>query len=174
LSTPARCGAIGLLVLAVAALVPVPGLPQTARVEKRPSRERRVDASRESAQQEQRVRRARGLLRRLLRDPRTSPEMKQQAGDLEKLLDRRNMLRATLAERYKEFVARHAAEIDELQDLHRRAQGIEERLTAARRELLQASADDIKALKEGSARAAELADALRAAQAQARRERRRR
>jgi len=172
MSTPARCGAIGLFVFVLAALVPVSGLPQTANVERHPRRERRADASREFAQQEQRVRRARGLLRRLLRNQHTSPETKQKAGELEELLDRRSKLLTILDERYKEFVATHRTEIEELEDLRRRMQEIEDRLAAARSELLRASADEIKTLKESSTRAAELADTLRAAQARERRERR--
>ena len=168
----ARYGVIGLTVLALAAVAPAPGLPQPARVEKPPRRERLADPGREFAHQEQRVRRAQGLLRRLLRDRRTSPEMKQQASDLAALLDRRNELLATLDVRYKEFIAKYKAEIDELDDLRRRAEELDRRLSAARNELLQASEGEIKTLKEGSAHAAALADALRAAQAQERRQRR--
>jgi hypothetical protein len=174
MSVRVRPGAIALAVLGLAVLAPVSGLPQPAHVEKHARREHVVDAGREFAKQEQQVRRARSLLRRLLRDQRTSPEIKQRASELDELLDRRDALLATLDARYKEFVAKHKAEIDELEDLHRRAHEIDGRLSAARSELVRASEGEIKALKEGSARAAELGDALRAAYGQERHEHRRR
>jgi hypothetical protein len=98
--------------------------------------------------------------------------MKQQATELQTLLDRREAALAGLAARHKDFMARHQAEIDELEDLRRRARELDQRLSTARNDLLQASQAEITSLKLGSARASELVEALRQAYVERRRERR--
>lgn len=114
------------------------------------------------SRQQQQIRRTRVVTRRILRDRRASEEMKQQAAELDTLLDRRQQIYDRLETRHREFAARHKADIEELEDLRRRARDLDERLSAARKDILEASKEDIAALKEASTRAADLADSLRA------------
>ena len=121
------------------------------------------------SRQQQQIRRTRIVTRRILRDRRASEEMKQQAAELDTLLDRRQQIYDRLETRQREFAAQHKADIEELEDLRRRARELDERLGTARKDVLEASKEDITALKEASTRAADLADGLRARYLQQRR-----
>ncbi len=126
------------------------------------------DRSQDLLRQQQQIRRARVVTRRILRDRRTSDAVKQQATELDALLDKRQQLIARLQERQKTFVAQHDADMDELARLRERARELDDRLDAARKDVLDASKDDIAALKDAATRAADLADALRTHYAQER------
>jgi hypothetical protein len=121
------------------------------------------------SRQQQQIRRTRVVTRRILRDRRASDEMKQQAAELDTLLDRRQQIYDRLETRHREFAAQHKADIEELEDLRRRARELDDRLGAARKDVLESSNEDIAALKDASARAADLADGLRARYLQERR-----
>jgi hypothetical protein len=164
-----RCAITIVALATVSAIVWTPPYPQA---QERRRRERLEERGRDFLRQEQQIRRSRHVTRRVLRDRRASPEMKQQATELQALLDRRETELAGLAARHKEFLARHEAEIDELEDLRKRARELDQRLSTARSELLKASEAEITALKLGSARASELVEALRQAYVQRRRDRR--
>ncbi|MBI3770937.1 MAG: hypothetical protein HY271_20905 [Deltaproteobacteria bacterium] len=142
---------------------------QEAGVRQRRSLERPQDRSQDLLRQEQQIRRTRVVTRRILHDRRASDAARQQATELDALLDKRQQLIVRLQERQKSFATQHQAEIDELGDLHRRARELDDRLAAARKNVLDVSKDDIAALKDASTRAADLADALRAQYSQERR-----
>lgn len=137
-----------------------------------PRHERVQGKTREGSVQELRIRRARGVTRRIAHDRRASVETKQQASELEALLDRRQALLAGLDKRHEEFLAQHKAEIDELTELAQRSRELERRITDARTAAMEAAANDVKAIKETSGRALALAETLRATYLQQRRERR--
>ncbi len=120
------------------------------------------DRSQDLMRQEQQIRRTRAVTRRILRDRRASETIKQQATELDGLLDKRQQLIARLQERQKTFAAQHDADMDEIVKLRARARELDDRLDAARKEVLDASKDDVAALKDAATRAADLADALRA------------
>lgn len=164
---------IGLAVLAAVVSIP-PLLVHAQGHTSRARREAVAERGRDFLFQQQQIRRARGVTRRVLRDRRAAPETKQQATDLDALLDRRAELLATLAARFKDFVAAHKAEIDELEELRQRARAIDERLSAARGDVVEASQGEIRALKESAARSAQLVEALQEAYRKDRRERHRR
>lgn len=123
--------------------------------------ERPQDASQELSRQEQQIRRTRSVTRRILRDRRASQTVKEQATQLDGLLDKRQQLIDRLQERQRSFATQHQAEIDELLDLRRRARELDDRLGTARKDVLDGSKDDIATLKDTSTRAADLADTLR-------------
>jgi len=139
-----------------------------------PAPAQRSERGHELLRQETDIRRARGVVRRILHDRRATPEIQQQATELNGLLDRREQILAELEARHQEFLDRHKAEIDELDTLRERARELDNRLRAARNDLFKASENDIATLKASSSRAADLAEALRATYFQQRRERRRR
>jgi hypothetical protein len=171
--TRLRLGALVLVTLATIAFAP----PLTAQSPPHTPRPRRVasaERNREFQFQQQALRRARAVTRRILRDRRASPEMKQQAKDLDALLDRRGELLESLEARHKAFVTSHQAEFDELEELRQRARTIDERLVAAREGVIQASESDVHALKETSKQSAELVEKLQQAYRTERRERHRR
>jgi DNA repair exonuclease SbcCD ATPase subunit len=160
---------IGLLALTAVAS----GSAPTAQAQTR----QRPDAAargRDLLVQQQQIRRVRAVTRRIMHDRRASAEMKQRATELDAVLDRRTELFAKLESRHADFVAQHKTDLDELEDLRQRARVLDERLTTARNEVVEASAADIAALKESSARAADLAQALREAYREERRARHRR
>jgi predicted RNase H-like nuclease (RuvC/YqgF family) len=164
-----RAGAV-LVALIVAAGV----RPTSAHPQEPPGSERGGEHGRELTRQEIQIRRARGITRRILHDRRATPEMQQQASELDKLLERREQIITGLEARHKGFLDQHKTEMAELDELRQRAREIDNRLHAARSDILKASESDIATLKESSTRAADLADALRASYFQQRRERRRR
>lgn len=165
-----RSGVIVLVTLSVAA----GAYPQPSRSQHRARRERSVDRGRELVDQERQIRRTRSVTRRVLRDRRASATMKQQATDLDALLERREQMLAGLKAAQRDFLASHGAEIEELEALRKRALVLRERLDSARNQLLTARAGEISELKHSSKQAAEIAEALRAGYFQERRERRRR
>ncbi len=171
--TNLRLGAIGLASLATVVFAP-PLIAQSPQHTPRPRRVASAERNREFQFQQQALRRARAVTRRIIRDRRASPEMKQQAKDLEALLDRRVELLDSLEARHKAFVANHQAEFDELDELRQRARTIDERLAAAREGVIQASEGDVNALKETSKQSADLVEALQKAYRTERRERHRR
>ena len=131
------------------------------------------DRSQDLMRQQQQIRRTRAVTRRILRDRRAPDTVKQQATELDALLDKRQQIIARLQERQKTFAEQHAADIEELVKLRERARELDDQLGAARKDVLDASKDDIAALKDAATRAADLADALRAHYAQERGGRRR-
>lgn len=126
------------------------------------------DRSQDLLRQQQQIRRTRVVTRRILHDRRASDAVKQQATELDALLDKRQQIIARLQERQKTFAAQHEADMDELTKLRERARELDDRLDAARKDVLDASKDDVAALKDTATRAADLADALRAHYAQER------
>jgi hypothetical protein len=164
-----RIVAAALLFLAFAAVA-----SQAVHAQDRPRRERGDDPQRELSSQQLRIRRGQSMARRVARDTRISPEMRQKATELTAAIDRRDQLLTALEERHRQFLAQHKAEIDELEDMRLRARELERRLGEARNDVLRASESEIVTLRQESARAAELADALRTGYLQERRDRRRR
>ena len=79
---------------------------------------------------------------------------------------------AKLDAQYRDFLSRHKSELDELEDLRRRALAIDERLGQARNALVQANKPDIDQLKDTSAEARRLVEELRSAYETDRRSRR--
>lgn len=133
----------------------------------------RDERTRDLVRQEQRIRRGQSFLRRVLQDERASPEIKRQASELQALLAARERILAQLESRHKEFLAQHKADLDELEGLRRRALEIDQRLRSAREAVLQSSEADVAELKQGSTRAEQLIESLRADYEHQRRERRR-
>jgi hypothetical protein len=129
------------------------------------------ETTRDLARQEQKIRRGQSVVRRLLRDPRTSPDVRQHATELQTALEARARAMSRLENAHKQFLARHQAELQELEDLRKRAFEVDERLNADRRATLDASANDLEDLNRNSERALELIEQLRGAQGRARRDR---
>lgn len=137
----------------------------------RPRRER-PGHSKALQQIEQQIRAGRAVTKRVQRDRRASSEVKQQAVELDRVLDARERTLAKLDALYRDFLSRHKADLDELEDLRRRALAIDDRLGQAREALVQANQLDIDELKRSSQRARELVETLGAAYALDRRTRR--
>jgi hypothetical protein len=112
---------------------------------------------------EQQIRAGRSVTKRVQRDRRASTELKQQATELDQVLDVRERTLAKLDAQYRDFLSRHQADLDELGDLRRRALAVDERLAQAREALVQANRPDIDEVKRSSQRARELVETLRAA-----------
>jgi hypothetical protein len=112
-------------------------------------------------QVEQQIRAGRSVTRRVQRDPRASSELKAQATQLDVLLDGRERTVAKLDNQYRQFLAQHKAELDELETLRRRALEIDQRLDEARTALVQANRPDLDELKRTSQQARELTESLR-------------
>jgi hypothetical protein len=147
------------LVIVTMAMALVP-LAATAEAQTGMRHRRSFDrAAGDISRQQQQIRRTRVVTRRILRDRRASEEMKQQAAELDTLLDKRQQIYDRLETRHREFAAQHKADIEELDD----------RLSTARKDVLESTAEDVAALKDASMRAADLADALRARYVQERR-----
>ncbi len=164
----ARAFAIAIAV-AIGLMLAIGGAARAENVTPRPRHPLRLqDRSQDLMRQEQQIRRTRAVTRRILRDRRASETIKQQATELDTLLDKRQQLITRLQERQKTFAAQHDADMDELVKLRERARELDDRLDAARKDVLDASKDDVAALKDAATRAADLADALRAHYAQER------
>ncbi len=148
-----------------AAQVAPPEAP--ARHRARRSMERPQDLSR----QENQIHRTRTVTRRILHDRRASDEIRQQASELDALLDKRQEIIERLVKQQKDFLALHKPEIEEIEDLRRRANDLDERLSSARKDVLESSKPDVAALKDATTRAADLADGLRERYLQERRKR---
>jgi triphosphoribosyl-dephospho-CoA synthetase len=162
------------LIVLVASAVAATAFSQPLQRARAQRRERTVDRGRELIDQARQIRRVRSVTRRVLRDQRASPAMKQQATELAALLERREEMLAGLKAVHSEFLATHKAEIEELEAVRNRVRELSERLESARKMTLDASAGDISELKRTSKQAAETADALRASYFQERRDRRQR
>jgi hypothetical protein len=115
----------------------------------------------EMQQIEQQIRAGRSVTRRVQRDARATPEVKQQATQLDALLDARERTLAKLDAQYRDFLSQHKADLDELETLRKRALEIDDRLGQARTALVQANRADLDELKRGSQQARELAETLR-------------
>ena len=135
-------------------------------------RRERPGHGKELQQIEQQIRAGRSVTKRVQRDPRASTEIKQQATQLDGLLDARERSLAKLDAQYRDFLSQHKAELDELENLRRRALEIDERLGQARTALVQANRPDIDELKRSSQQARELVETLRGAYETDRRTRR--
>ncbi len=156
----ARVRAFAAVACCVAAIVAVAG-DARAQTPATPRDHRPFERGQDLARQAGEIRRTRAVVKRILRDRRASDELKKQATELEALLDQREQIIERLQTRQKEFAAQHQAEIDELDDLRRRARDLDERLGAARKTVLDSSKDDVKTLKDVTSHAADLADGLR-------------
>ena len=150
--------------LAVAALA-TPTVAQRARRE-------HMGHGKELQQMEQQIRAGRSVTRRVQRDPRASTELKQQATQLDALLDAREKTLARLDAQYRNFLSQHQADLAELETLRKRALEIDGKLDQARTALLQANRPDLDELKRNSQQARELAETLRASYETDRRTRR--
>lgn len=124
---------------------------------------RRTGHGKELQQIEQQIRAGRSVTKRIERDPRASTDIKQKAAELAQLLDTRERILARLDASYQSFLSQHKAEIDELQELRKRALAIDQRLGEARTALVQTNRPDIDELKRNSQQARQLIDGLRSA-----------
>ncbi len=159
-----RAGAACLLVVVLAA-----GAVAAER-----TRRERTGHGKQLQQQEQQIKAARLVTKRVQRDPRSSAELKQKAAALDQMLDVRERTLAKLDAQYRDFLSQHKAELDELEDLRRRALAIDERLGQARTALVQNNRADIDELKRSSQQARDLVEELRGAYEADRRARRQR
>lgn len=125
------------------------------------ARRQRAGHDMERQRIEQQIRAGRSMTKRIQRDPRVSAEVKQKAAELDQLLDARERTLAKLDTQYRDFLAQHKTEIDEIEELRRRALAIDERLGQARNALVQANQPEIDELKRTSEKARELVDSLR-------------
>src|SRR5262245_51023847 len=96
----------------------------TRAAEQRARRER-MGHGKELQQIEQQSRAGRSVTKRIQRDPRASADIKQKATQLDQVLDVRERTVAKLDALYRDFLARHKAELDELEDLRKRALAID-------------------------------------------------
>jgi hypothetical protein len=110
---------------------------------------------------EQQIRAGRSVTKRIERDPRASADIKQKATQLDQLLDARERTLAKLDAQYRDFLSQHKAELDELENLRKRALEIDDKLGQARTALVQANKADIDELKRTSQQAKELVETLR-------------
>lgn len=123
---------------------------------------------------EQQIRAGRSVTKRVQRDPRASADLKQKATALDQTLDTRERLLGKLDALYRDFLSQHKNELDELEQLRKRALAIDARLGEARTAMVQANRADIDELKRSSQEARELVEGLRAAYEVDRRTRRER
>ncbi len=126
-------------------------------------RRQRPGHGKELQQIEQQIRAGRSVTKRIERDPRAAADLKQKATALDQLLDARERILAKLDGVYRDFLSQHKAELDELQDLRKRALEIDARLDEARTALVQANRADLDDLKHGSQQARQLVEQLRGA-----------
>lgn len=136
------------------------------------TRRDRTGHGKQLQQLEQQIKAGRLVTKRVQRDPRSSTDLKQKATALDQVLDTRERTLAKLDALYRDFLSQHKSELDELEDLRRRALAIDERLGQARTALVQANKPDIDQLKETSAEARRLVEELRSAYETDRRSRR--
>lgn len=112
---------------------------------------------------EQQIRAGRSVTKRIERDPRASTDVKQKAAQLDQMLDTRERTLAKLEAQYRDFLTQHKAELDELQELRKRALALDQRLDEARTALVQANRADLDELKQNSQQARQLIEGLRGA-----------
>ena len=112
---------------------------------------------------EQQIRTGRSVTKRIERDPRASTDVKQKAAQLDQMLDTRERTLAKLEAQYRGFLTQHKAELDELQELRKRALALDQRLDEARTALVQANRADLDDLKQNSQQARQLIEGLRGA-----------
>lgn len=136
------------------------------------ARRERPGHGKELQQIEQQIRAGRSVTKRIERDPRASADIKQKATQLDQLLDVRERTLAKLDTQYRDFLSQHKADLDELDDLRRRALVLDEKLGQARTALVQANKPDIDELKRTSQQARELVETLRSSYELDRRSRR--
>lgn len=127
------------------------------------ARRERTGHGKELQQIEQQIRAGRSVTKRIERDPRASADIKQKAADLDRLLDSRERTLAKLEAQYRGFLTQHKAELDELQELRKRALALDQRLDEARTALVQANRADLDELKQNSQQARQLVEGLRGA-----------
>lgn len=127
------------------------------------ARRERTGHGKELQQIEQQIRAGRSVTKRIERDPRASADIKQKAADLDRLLDSRERTLAKLEAQYRDFLTQHKAELDELQELRKRALALDQRLDEARTALVQANRADLDDLKQNSQQARQLIEGLRGA-----------
>jgi hypothetical protein len=134
-----------------------------ARAAEQRARRERIGHGKELQQIEQQIRAGRSVTKRIQRDPRASADMKQKATQLDQQLELRERTLAKLDALYRDFLAQHKADLDELESLRKRALAIDERLGEARTLLVQANRGDIDELKRSSQDARQLVEGLRSA-----------
>jgi len=127
------------------------------------ARRERPGHGKELQQIEQQIRAGRSVTKRIERDPRASADIKQKAVALDQTLETRERLLTKLDTLYRGFVSQHKSELDELEDLRKRALAIDTRLGDARTAMVQANKADIDELKRSSQQAKELVEGLRSA-----------
>jgi hypothetical protein len=125
------------------------------------TRRERPGHGKELQQMEQQIRAGRSVTKRIERDARASADIKQKATQLDQLLDARERSLAKLDAQYRDFLSQHNAELDELENLRKRALEIDEKLGQARTALVQANKPDIDELKRTSQQAKDLVETLR-------------
>lgn len=125
------------------------------------ARRERMGHGKELQQIEQQIRAGRSVTKRIERDPRATADVKQKAIQLDQLLDARERTLNKLEAQYRDFLTQHKAELDELQELRKRALTLDQRLDEARTALVQTNRVDIDELKRNSQQARELIDGLR-------------
>lgn len=127
------------------------------------ARHERMGHGKELQQIEQQIRSGRSVTKRIQRDPRASTDVKQKAAQLDQLLETRERTLNKLDALYRDFLTQHKADLDELEDLRKRALAIDARLDQARTMLVQANRGDIDDLKRASQDARQLVEGLRSA-----------
>ena len=149
---------LALRVVAIAGLIAV-GAAGTDAADR--EKRERPGHGRELQQIEQQIRAGRSVTKRIDRDPRAPADIKQKATQLDQLLDARERALAKLDAQYRDFLSQHKADLDELEDLRKRARALDEKLGQARLALVQANKPDIDELKRTSQQARELVETLR-------------
>ena len=137
------------------------------------ARRERPGHGKEIQQIEQQIRAGRSVTKRIERDPRASADIKAKATQLDQLLDARERTLAKLDAQYRDFLSQHKADLDELENLRKRALELDEKLGQARTALVQTNKADIDELKRTSQQARELVETLRSSYELDRRTRRR-
>jgi len=158
-----------LKILMIAAMI---GLGTAGAFAAERARKERPGHGKELQQLEQQIRAGRSVTKRIDRDPRASADIKQKATQLDQLLDTRERTLAKLDAQYRDFLSQHKADLDELEDLRRRALVLDEKLGQARTALVQTNKTDIDELKRTSQQARELVETLRSSYELDRRSRR--
>ncbi len=139
------------------------GLVATGALAAEHARRERMGHGKDLQQIEQQIRSGRSVTKRIQRDPRASADVKQKAAQLDQVLATREQTLNKLDAQYRAFLVQHKAEIDELEDLRKRALAIDQQLDQARTAILQVNRGDIDELKRGAQEARQLVDGLRSA-----------
>ena len=80
---------------------------------------------------EQQIRAGRSVTKRVQRDPRASADIKAKATELDQLLEVRERTMAKLETQYRDFLAQHKGELDELKRTSQQARTLAETLRSS-------------------------------------------